>query len=190
MKRGPKPSSRERVYQAVWAILEELTTIDGMPFDDFLMTLTPEAVEKLQRSPGKKRRLSLDTWKRTTEGWTVFKRLGQEGFESWATQQTEKLYKYKKIQMQELLELVEQRLGRTKKRDHSPKGTFLKYVQEAKDLFLMRWSMTWDEIPPALRHKAQPGFRGDLATLSQHQDAYTNGGARCCFEPFPASKTG
>ncbi len=128
MPPGPKPLPRERVYHATWAILEELTTIDGMPFDDWLMKLTPEEVEALQRPPTRKRTLSLDTWKRTTEGWAVFKREGQEKYEAWATDQTKKLSKYKKIQMQELLDHVGQRLGRKKKLDHPPKGTFLKFV--------------------------------------------------------------
>ncbi len=55
MPPGPKPLPRERVYHATWAILEELTTIDGMPFDDWLMKLTPEEVEALQRPPTRKR---------------------------------------------------------------------------------------------------------------------------------------
>lgn len=97
----------------------------------------------------------------------MFQREGQETFEAWATQQTEKLYKYKKLQMQELLELVEQRLGHTKKRNHSPKGVFLKYVQEAKDLFLIRWTLSWEETPPALRHQNQPGTPRDPGTFWQ-----------------------
>lgn len=188
MKPGPKPLSRERVYRATWAILESLTTIDGKSFDDWVMKLTPEDLEKLQRPPGKKRRLSLDTWKNTTEGFAVFgPEEDQERFEAWATEQTEKLYKYKKLQMQELLNFVEHSLGRLSDKKHPPKGDFLKYVLEAKDLFLMRWCLTWMEIPPALRHKRQPGFRGDLATFYQLQHDYLNS-AHFCFEPFPASK--
>lgn len=189
MKRGPKPLQRDRVYQATWSILEELTTINGIALDDWLMKLTPEGVERLQRPSGEKRRLSLDSWKRTIEGWRVFTREGQEAFEAWATQQTGKLNTYKKLQMQELLEFVEQRLGHMKTRKHSPKGTLLKYVQEAKDLFLMRWGMTWWEIPPALRHKRQPGFGGDIDTFYRLQDEYINhSGDKLVYAPFSTSR--
>ena len=172
--RGRTPLSRERVNQATKEVLLEQTTIDGNFFDCWLMKLTPEELEALACTPTRNQTLSLDSWKRTTEGWDVFNRYGQEKFEEWATRQTEKLTTYKRLQMQDLLLRVEQRLGRKKERDHPPQGALLKYVHEAKDEFLMAGCFTWDEIPPALRHKRQRGFRGDLATFYQQQHDYIN----------------
>ena len=48
---GPVALSQERVHQATWAILDEMTTIDGMPFDEWLMDLTHEGLEALKRTP-------------------------------------------------------------------------------------------------------------------------------------------
>lgn len=56
---GPEPLSRELVIQATKAVLQEMTTIDGMPYDEWLMDLT---LEELQKLP-------LDAWERTTEGF-------------------------------------------------------------------------------------------------------------------------
>ena len=172
--RGRPPLSRDLVNRATKEVLLELTTIDGCFFDDWLLKLTPEELEALACTPTRNQTLSLDSWKRTIEGWTVFKREGQEGFEAWATRQAEKLTTFKRLQMQDLLRRVEQRLGRKKERDHPPKGDLLKYVHEAKDEFLMAGCFTWDEIPPALRHKRQRGFRGDLATFYRQQHNYIN----------------
>ena len=169
---GPVPPTRELVHEATKTILEDMTTIDGVPFDDWLMKLTPEKIKALQRPPAKNRRLSLDTWKYTTEGWAVFKQEGQEKFEAWANDQTEKLKKWKGLTMKLLLDHVEHSLG--SKRRTSRKGAFLHYVREAKDDFLIDGFFSWQEIPPTLRGWHQPGIRGDCRAFYQRQEDFFN----------------
>ena len=192
LKRGPVAAPEALVRRTTRAYLEELITINGMPFDDWLLKMTPEDVEKLQRTPTKKRKLSLDSWKQTTEGWAVFKCEGQKGFEAWATQQTKKLKAFKGLTMKKLSNVVDQRIGlyptRSIIRLNARKGDFFRHIQKAKDEFLMAWSFTWKEIPPALRHPRQPGFRGDLATFYQQQHDYINNrGTDISFEALHAS---
>lgn len=134
-----------------------------MTFDEWLMNLTPEEVDKLP----------IDAWKRTREGKAKFKRHGRKKFEAWANDQTAKLKQFKELQMKGLLALVEQRL-KLKPRQHTRKGAFLQYVREAKDEFLMRWCFTWKQISPTLRDKRQPGIRNDPAAFYDRQHDYIN----------------
>jgi hypothetical protein len=98
-RRGRVPVSRDEVYQPTWAYLEQLTTIEGEPYDEWLMNLSSEELEALGCYPkqGKLERvlaelstrtLSLASWLRTTHGWAVYKRDGKEKFLEWATLQT------------------------------------------------------------------------------------------------------
>lgn len=73
-KPGPVALSRAQVHRATREVLMELLTVNGKPFDNWLMRLTDKELEALQRTPTRKRTLSLDAWKRTTEGWAVFQR--------------------------------------------------------------------------------------------------------------------
>ena len=184
---GQLPLSRELVKRTTKEVLKEWTTVEGNFFDDWLMKLTPKELGALP----------LDAWKRTTEGWAVFKRKGKKKFEAWATRQKEKLIGYKGLYMEKLLDLVEGRIGLTptrKKRKERGKamppkgGVFRKWVQEGKDEFLMASCLTWDEIPPNLRDGRQPGIGGEIAAFYDRQHDYINNtGVDMTFEDFCSS---
>ena len=136
--------------------------------------LTEEDLDRVAAGPPK-HTLSLLVWLWTTQGWAVYKRDGREKFFEWATLQTDKLIKFKTLEMGGLSREVRQRLGREKDQKCSPKGDLLKAVQDAKDDFLMTWCFTWKQIPGALRHKHQRRFRGDADTFYRLQHNYING---------------
>lgn len=131
---GPVPLSEEIPVGKAKLVLEGMTTIQGLPFDEWLLDLTPEEVKLLMRplktlTPRQRKQtvlidmapdgapkwvripLSLDSWKWTTQGWSVFNRLGQDVFESWASLQTQKLYEYKTLWMQRLHDLTKWTIG-------------------------------------------------------------------------------
>lgn len=184
---GKRSVSRELVNRTTKEVLLELTTIDGNFYDCWLMKLSPEELKVLP----------LDAWKRTTEGKAVFKRKGKKGLEAWVIRQKAKLIRYKGLWIEELLDLVEERIGltptRKKKKEKGkamvPKGgRFRQYVQEGKDEFLMAGCFTWDEIPPHLRDRRQPGIRGDLAAFYDRQHDYINNkGMDVSFEDLCSS---
>lgn len=170
-KTGPKPVDRNPVCQATNKLLREMSTTNGRPHEVWVMELTLEKLRQLNRNPTR----LFATWKRTAAGQAVLEREGQEGFEVWAQRETEKMINWKGLKMAELVEQVALRLGDANKSRGPKGGKFHQYVMEAKDEYLMNGGFTWKEIPKALRHKKQPGFRGDPTTFAQKQkDTYDN----------------
>lgn len=201
--RGRVPLSRDEVYEQTWSYLTQLTMIEGEPYDEWLMNLSSEDLEALKGYPKQgelekltqrkkerwlteeeldivavgplKHTLSLSSWLWTTQGWAVYKHDGKEKFFDWAIQQTEKLIKFKKLNIDGLSQSVRQRLGR-EKREHPFKGDLLTYARDAKDDFLLGSCFTWKQIPGALRHKQQRRFRGDATTFYRLQHDFINSG--------------
>ena len=67
-KPGPVAPSRAQVHRATREVLMVLTTVDGRPFGNWLLRLTPEELEALKRTPRKRiQTLSLDALPRRGE---------------------------------------------------------------------------------------------------------------------------
>lgn len=187
--RGAVAVSRDEVHWQMWNYLTQAATINGEFYDEWLMNLTLEDLEAVRQRPTpeelyelddrlKKNKdwlteedldrvaagppkdtLSLLAWLWTTQGWTVWRRDGKEKFFKWASLQTEKLIKFKKMKMNGLMNEVRQRLGRQKEQKHPPKGDLLRYGREAKNNFLMAACFTWrNRIPQTVLLKAPDAY--------------------------------
>jgi len=201
--RGSTPVSRDEADEQTWTYLEQLTTIEGELYDEFLMNLTledlkavrqhptPEDLAEFERGLKKPRReltdkdldrvaagppqhtLSLLAWLWTTQGWAVWTREGKEKLFEWAIQQTDKLIKLKELELGGLSQEVRHRLGREKDQKHNPGGDLLTYIRDAGGEFFMAGSFTWNQIPSFLRQK-RGRFGGDSKTFDRRQHAYLN----------------
>lgn len=170
-KPGPKKlRSDAAIVRGTMTVLEETMPLS----DEWLMDLPLKQLEAIKRSPSprqstvlielptKKGRLtrvkiplSLDAWKKTTQGLVVFRREGQEKFEAWALRETEKVIQWKRRGRAELLNIVERHIGDTprKNRRYAKGGRFAQGVQIGLDTFLAQRRIRWNQIPPGLRDK-------------------------------------
>jgi hypothetical protein len=163
-KYGPEKSDRRLVRRVTRDVLWEMMTVNGKPFYNWEMKLTPKQVDALP----------VDTWKVTPEGEAEFTRGGQEAFEAWVTTRRNKLKEWLTLQMKRLLNLVDQRINpdskRGAQRKNTRKGDFLRDVRAAKDEFFMGWyGLPWEGIPSALRDKRQPAFQGNPTLYEKGQ---------------------
>lgn len=192
-RRGPKPPQSEPTRQATWNALVGRTTSHLMPqderlwgavgefFDEWLLELTPDQLERLQGYPTLEELKKLEaSLKKKPERWLSEEELSRlaagpprnelsllswlwtvEGWAVFKRKGLERFYEWAELQTEKLIEfkalnmqrLIKLKNGLYGRKPKRTRGAEFAYVQHTKDEFFKTVGFTLNQIPPRLRSK-------------------------------------